>query len=677
MVRRRPVTRLALSLLTIGAALAASAAMVANAPPARAATTVQAVAAAMQPGWNLGNTFDSTGADETSWGNPRVTQELLAQVRAQGFKSIRIPVTWGQHTGAAPSYTIDPAYLARVRQVVDWALADGFYVMVNMHHDSWQWIANMATNHDPVLAQFTATYTQMAAAFRNEPATLLIEGPNEQDFTNASGDAQKYTLMNELNSTVQRVVRASGGNNATRILVLPTLWCNGDQTKLDALAATFTALNDPNVMATIHFYGYWPFSVNIAGGTTMDSNVVSDITGTFDRAYNTFISKGIPVIIGEYGLLKGGSAAIERGEQLKYNELFAYTARSRGAPTMLWDNGGGFNRTTYTWSNAELAEIMKTSWTTRSSTASLDMVFVPRSATVTDQNLTLNLNGNTLTSIANGSTTLASGTDYTLNGTQLTLQAALLSRLTAARTYGVNATLSLRFSAGMAWKVFVRVVDTPALSSVTGTTSNMAIPTQFNGDVVSTVESVYSDGTGAGPATWTAFQEYDYSFSPNYSAGNITLTSTYLNALADARPVTLTVDFWSGKKVAFSLVKNGSTVSGTASSTPPTSPPPTTPPPSGTCTAAYTTIGSWSGGFQGQVTVTAGNSAINGWTVTWPLASGQTISQVWNGTLTTSGSTTAVKNVAWNGALGALASTTFGFISSGNPSTPTLTCTSS
>jgi hypothetical protein len=110
---------------------------------------------------------------------------------------------------------------------------------------------------------------------------------------------------------------------------------------------------------------------------------------------------------------------------------------------------------------------------------------------------------------------------------------------------------------------------------------------------------------------------------------------------------------------------------------PPTTPPTTTPPPpAGACTATYATVGSWPGGFQGEVTVRAGTSGINGWTTRWTLAGGQTISQLWNGTLTVSGSSVNVKNLSWNGSLGANASTTFGFLANGSPSTPTLTCTS-
>ncbi len=116
--------------------------------------------------------------------------------------------------------------------------------------------------------------------------------------------------------------------------------------------------------------------------------------------------------------------------------------------------------------------------------------------------------------------------------------------------------------------------------------------------------------------------------------------------------------------------------------TPPTTPPPTTappttgPPPSGSCTAAYRTTNSWSGGFQGEMTVTAGAAAINGWTVRWTLASGQSISGLWSGTLSMNGSTATVTNLSWNGSLAARAATTFGFTAYGSPSTPSPTCTS-
>ncbi|TDB77731.1 MULTISPECIES: cellulose binding domain-containing protein, partial [unclassified Micromonospora] len=107
---------------------------------------------------------------------------------------------------------------------------------------------------------------------------------------------------------------------------------------------------------------------------------------------------------------------------------------------------------------------------------------------------------------------------------------------------------------------------------------------------------------------------------------------------------------------------------------PPSSPPPTTPPAAAACTATYRSTGQWSGGFQGEIEVTAGTTPIRGWTVTWTLAGGQQITQAWNATLTTSGSTATARNVSYNGALAAGAKASFGFIGSGPHSTPTPRC---
>ncbi|NGM11671.1 cellulose-binding protein [Verrucosispora sp. CWR15] len=109
---------------------------------------------------------------------------------------------------------------------------------------------------------------------------------------------------------------------------------------------------------------------------------------------------------------------------------------------------------------------------------------------------------------------------------------------------------------------------------------------------------------------------------------------------------------------------------------PPTSPPPTNPPPAGACSATYRVTSTWSGGFQGEVQVTAGNAAIRGWRVNWTNGSGQQVNQAWNATVTSSGSTVTATNVSYNGNLGAGASTSFGFLASGSSTnTPTLTCT--
>ncbi|WP_434443301.1 cellulase family glycosylhydrolase [Lentzea sp. E54] len=542
-------------------------------PPATTTTTTtgnpvpgdaMAQVAAMQPGWNLGNTLDSTGGDETSWGNPRVTEALLDNVKAQGFKSIRIPVTWGQHQGPAPGYAIETAYLNRVKEVVGWALADGFQVMINIHHDSWQWIAAMPSDRTGVLTRYNAIWTQLAAAFRDSPGRLVFESVNEPQFTGSSGDAQNAQLLHELNSSFRDIVRRSGGNNANRLLVLPTLHTSSDQARLDELATSISGFGDPNLVATVHFYGYWPFSVNVAGGTRYDATAQKDLTDSFDRVYNTFVARGIPVILGEYGLLgfDRHTGTIEQGEKLKFFEHFGYYARTKKITTMLWDNGQHFGRTSFQWSDPELIAQIRSSWTTRSGTASTDQVFSARSSAVTAKTITLNTNGTTFTGLRHGTAELVRGTDYTIAGDQLTLTAAAMTRLSGSRNYGTNAVLSARFSAGVPWRVNLVTHDTPVLSSATGTTSSFSIPTIFRGDVLATMEAKYADGSNAGPHNWTSFKEFDKAFAPNYTTGATTLTPEFFAEVNDNARVTLTFHYWSGATVTYYVTRSGSSVTG-------------------------------------------------------------------------------------------------------------------
>ncbi|SBT46588.1 cellulase family glycosylhydrolase [Micromonospora narathiwatensis] len=533
-------------------------------PPAGDA---MAAVAAMQPGWNLGNSFDAVGADETAWGNPRVTAALLDNIRAQGFNSIRIPVTWSNHHGGAPNHTIDAAWLNRVREVVNWALADGFYVVINIHHDSWQWINTMPTDRTGVLNRYNALWTQISAAFRDASSRLVFESVNEPQFTGSSGDAQNATLLNDLNTSFHRIVRQSGGGNATRLLVLPTLHTSADQARVNELVSTFNTLNDRNLVATVHFYGYWPFSVNVAGGTRFDATVQQDLIDQFDRVYNAFVARNIPVIIGEYGLLgfDRHTGTIEQGEKLKFFEYLGYYARNRKITTQLWDNGQHFGRTSFQWSDPELFAQIKSSWTTRSGTASSDQVYVPRTGSITSKSLTLNLNGTTFQGLRQGSTDLVNGTDYTVSGSTLTLTAAAVTRLVGSRAYGVNANIQARFSSGVPWRISIISYDPPVLSGATGTTGSFNVPTQFRGDQLATMEAKYADGSNAGPQNWTSFKEFDVAFAPNYSGNTITLKPEFFAEVNDGRRVTLTFHFWSGTTVTYYVTKSGGNVTGSTS----------------------------------------------------------------------------------------------------------------
>ncbi|SOD64351.1 Aryl-phospho-beta-D-glucosidase BglC, GH1 family [Streptomyces zhaozhouensis] len=533
----------------------------ADAAPASAEETV----AAMQPGWNLGNTLDATGDDETSWGNPRVTRELLAAVKAEGFNSVRIPVTWTQYQGEAPDHTIDADHLARVREVVDMALAEDLYVLVNVHHDSWQWVMDLPTRHDEVLNRYTATWTQIAEAFADAPAEVLFESINEPFFEGSSGDAHNAELLHELNATFHEIVRSTGGRNAERVLVLPTLQTSADQARLDELNATFDALDDPNLAATVHYYGFWPFSVNVAGYTRFDEETEADLTGMFERVDQSFVSRGIPVILGEYGLLgfDRHTGTVQQGEKLKFFEAFGAEAREHGVTTMLWDNGQHLDRVGgFGWQDPALFAHISASWSGRSGTASSDQVYVERGADPGDATLTLNPNGHTLTAVTHDGQPLAEGADYTVTGDQLTLSAELLTELTAGQEHGVNATLELEYSSGVPWQVRVLVHETPTLESASGTTEGLLVPAAFLGDQLATMEAYYDDGSIAGPQDWTPFKEFGYTFDPDYEAGTVALTAEFFAEVRDGATVELTFHFWSGATVDYTLTTSGSTVTG-------------------------------------------------------------------------------------------------------------------
>ncbi|MEW4369423.1 cellulase family glycosylhydrolase [Paenibacillus kandeliae] len=536
--------------------------------PKAATVSMQSYVDAMQPGWNLGNSLDSVGADETAWGNPKVTQALIKQIAAQGYKSIRIPVTWDSHIGAAPNYTIDPTYLNRVEEVVNWALNENLYVMINVHHDSWVWISKMESQHDTVLARYNAAWKQIADRFKNTSSKLSFESVNEPRFTDGgtTDETKQQQLLDELNVSFHKIVRASGAQNATRPLVLSTLEASPTQTRMTALYNTISKLGDSNIIATVHYYGFWPFSVNIAGYTKFNNEVQQDITTTFDNVYNTFTAKGIPVILGEYGLLgfDKSTGVIEQGEKLKFFEYIGYYTKQKKIATMLWDNGQHFSRTAFTWSDPELFNMIKTSWSTRSATADSDLIHVKKGSTIQDRSINLNLNGNSFSSLSAGSTVLQKGTDYDISGNVLTIKAAQLTKLVSSGKLGTTATLTAKFNKGVDWKFKVVLYSTPTLSNAQGTTSSFSIPTQFNGDQLATMEATYASGGNAGPQNWTSYKEFETTFSPNYSGNTIKLQPAFFNETQDG-VVNLKFYFWSGETVTYKITKNGSTVTGTTS----------------------------------------------------------------------------------------------------------------
>ena len=189
-------------------------------------------------GINLGNTFESCGdwieqwgdgsveSYETAWGSPVITQEMIEGYAAEGFGVLRIPVAWSNLMAA--DYTISPEYLKQVMQVTDWAMDTGMYVIVNIHYDDG-WFADFSTQKDTCMQKYTRIWEQLSDAFQDYNDHLMLESLNEEgcwdDIWNrySGDDSQKkeaYDLLLEINQTFVDTVRASGGNNAKRHLLI-------------------------------------------------------------------------------------------------------------------------------------------------------------------------------------------------------------------------------------------------------------------------------------------------------------------------------------------------------------------------------------------------------------------------------------------------------------------------
>ncbi len=305
-------------------------------------------------GWNLGNSLD-VPEGETAWNNPLVTPELLQAVATAGFDVVRVPITWALFLGPGPDYMIDPARFERVEEVLGYVLDNGMHAIVNIHHDGAdgldgvEWLslndatgAISETHNAAVEAQFVAVWEQIAQRFAHYDSRLMFESMNEIHDGYDAPDPAYYPIINRLNQAFVDTVRATGGNNASRHLVVP-----GYNTNIDYTLEGFEAPDDPTadkLTLSVHFYDPWTFAGE--GSTTVwgQGNAGADSWGQedfvvtqFDRLKQTYVDQGLPVIIGEYGAVN-----INGSEQYRryYMEYVTQAARQRGIVPIYWDNGG-------------------------------------------------------------------------------------------------------------------------------------------------------------------------------------------------------------------------------------------------------------------------------------------------------------------------------------------------
>jgi endoglucanase len=311
-------------------------------------------------GWNLGNSLDSDGCgatDETCWGNPLVTQDLLTQVAAHGFKAVRIPVTWSEHIGAAPNYTIDATWMARVDTVVNYALTAGLDVIINVHHDGADAVANIQwlgieMYGTTMINEFESVWTQIATHFKSYDYRLVFEAMNEIHDGYGTAQASWYTDVNTLDQDFVTTVRGTGGGNASRFLVVPGYNTNIDDEVAGFVLPTDTIAN--HLIATYHYYTPYEFAINAStlcwGAAYSCSNNYgqeSYVTSEFDKMKTTYINSGIPVIMAEYDATATLATNGAENYRRYWIEYVTKAAHDRGIAPFLWDAGQElFNRTT-------------------------------------------------------------------------------------------------------------------------------------------------------------------------------------------------------------------------------------------------------------------------------------------------------------------------------------------
>ena len=323
-------------------------------------------------GWNLGNTLDATGGgnslySETSWGNPKTTKAMIDAVKKQGFNTVRVPVSWGNHT-TGNNFTIDSKWLARVKEVVDYCIDNDMYVILNIHHDTSTQYYYPSSKYKTQSVKFVKSiWTQVAKYFKDYDQHLVFETLNEPRLV-GTGDEwwfnvnypndnvrDSISVINTLNQTAVDTIRAAGGKNTDRCIMVPGYGASID----GCTTSTFKLPNDstPNrLIVSVHAYTPYNFALNANGTAEFKNNLKSEVDYLYSTIKSHFIDKGIPAIIGETSASNKNNTA----ERVKWAQYYMGKSAEYGVPCMLWDNNvfngsdkgechGHLNRSTLKW----------------------------------------------------------------------------------------------------------------------------------------------------------------------------------------------------------------------------------------------------------------------------------------------------------------------------------------
>jgi aryl-phospho-beta-D-glucosidase BglC (GH1 family) len=344
-------------------------------------------------GWNLGNTLDahlsenpsaplaSRPASHQNYNNPaavetiwqggranRTTQELITAVKNAGFNAIRIPVTWYKATGGAPGYTIDPRWMNHVQTIVDMAVREDMYIILNTHHEEYL-LRDSWTNITQGEQIITALWTQIADRFGHYNEKLIFEGLNEpRQRTNAwdqstpgspgpawnwQGNASLHTVVNRLNQAFVNAVRGTATrssnprpNNAGRVLMLATYGAQGIAVPL----AGFTPPSDPisgngvsRFAMSVHIYSPHGWAHDSTEGSAYTSGHTNTISDDLIRVGNRAHGVGMPAVMGEWGTVAVHTTTNRANHAYDFTRAAADLQHRSSNPvvmrTVVWDTG--------------------------------------------------------------------------------------------------------------------------------------------------------------------------------------------------------------------------------------------------------------------------------------------------------------------------------------------------
>lgn len=325
--------------------------------------TAKELAAEMGFAWNIGNTMEAIGGP-TSWGNPVPTQQLIDSVKAAGFKTIRIPCAWDGNANQT-TYEINPTWMTQVKQVVDYCIKDSLFVILNIHWDGG-WLENRVdssvTNTEmrqKIEAKQGAYWRQIATTFRDYDRHLLFASANEPNVETAAG----AEVLKSFHKIFIDTVRSTGGNNASRTLVL-----QGPSTSSEKTIQWMTSLPadkiDNRLMIEVHFYPYqfclmskdetwgkvfYYWGKNNHSTTDTDRNSTWGEESYVDSVFNSmkinFVDKNIPVLLGEFGAMKrltltGDTLRRHIQSRRSFYEYVLSSSKMHGIIPAAWDAGG-------------------------------------------------------------------------------------------------------------------------------------------------------------------------------------------------------------------------------------------------------------------------------------------------------------------------------------------------